>query len=781
MSQVSLGGGTAIGTDAIAIGNGSVAADNYSIAIGNCCVSSNAGAISMGNACVAHGARSFAIGSASVASGYQADAIGTQCEARGGYSVACCIATITTEQAASSFACGEDTICYSYRCFSANEYCEAGTPGGGPYGVGAAAMGSTTRAIGVGAQSGGISSYAKRDGQRALAGGNILTEQLGYFACDAQTSEIVLRGTTQGLSVGETVELKGGVGKNIGFGPDDNRAYTVKITVNLSGRIRPSGAKYVRTLVQTATIRKNAGTTTIVSTDTLVSQGDSAVSSWTMTLGTDLSIVISTGTTRAQIIAAARVEFTETVFPMDAPTELSGCALWLESNRGITLNGDTWQVSQWNDQSGNNNHFSQDISDYQPLLVAHKSGITNGDGGNFSIKFNGINDFLNKSSGSLADLVDANGKHTTFLVFRTSATSNTNSDPKENESIIADFNGKYGFSLYGPPTIGYAFQDNGSVVKASAKVESSDINILATCCDSYFLRTLYYRRSPPFTITGINSRAGSVFIGKNYNGSKFTNMDLYEVIVYNRALSEDEQTQVYNYLSLKYRPSYANEVYEDAAAIDSSNLKVWIRPDLGLSRTSSSINSLADQGALAKDISATGSTRPTWALEDNSYNHRPVLCFNGNQELESNNYDVELSQPNTVYIVGEQPNGGGIMFGGSIGTRHQILQNTGNVWSIYAGSNFVNATTTQASPHICCSVFNGDLSAIYIDDHNTPQGIGNPGFNSLNKTTIGGLTGGVGGKAINGTKIAEVIIYSGAHDLNTRKRVMNYLKRRYNI
>lgn len=41
---------------------------------------------------------------------------------------------------------------------------------------------------------------------------------------------------------------------------------------------------------------------------------------------------------------------------------------WLKSDTGLVLNGS--KVSQWNDQSGNNNHFTQSTAERQPILTS---------------------------------------------------------------------------------------------------------------------------------------------------------------------------------------------------------------------------------------------------------------------------------------------------------------------------------------------------------------------------------------------------------------------------
>lgn len=50
------------------------------------------------------------------------------------------------------------------------------------------------------------------------------------------------------------------------------------------------------------------------------------------------------------------------------PTDIAGCQLWLKADAGITKDGSNY-VSQWADQSGNDNHAVQATGSAQPLWV----------------------------------------------------------------------------------------------------------------------------------------------------------------------------------------------------------------------------------------------------------------------------------------------------------------------------------------------------------------------------------------------------------------------------
>jgi hypothetical protein len=56
-----------------------------------------------------------------------------------------------------------------------------------------------------------------------------------------------------------------------------------------------------------------------------------------------------------------------------SPLDIPGCALWLEADRGITLDGSN-KVSAWADQSGNGRHFINVTTSLRPLLSLNKIG-----------------------------------------------------------------------------------------------------------------------------------------------------------------------------------------------------------------------------------------------------------------------------------------------------------------------------------------------------------------------------------------------------------------------
>ena len=77
--------------------------------------------------------------------------------------------------------------------------------------------------------------------------------------------------------------------------------------------------------------------------------------------------------------------------PPFTPKSIDGLVLWLDANAGITkdVNG---QVSQWDDQSGEDNHAAQSTPASQPI---HEANIVNG---RPVVRFDGADDFMEFSA-----------------------------------------------------------------------------------------------------------------------------------------------------------------------------------------------------------------------------------------------------------------------------------------------------------------------------------------------------------------------------------------------
>ncbi len=96
----------------------------------------------------------------------------------------------------------------------------------------------------------------------------------------------------------------------------------------------------------------------------------------------------------------------------------AGLVLHLDATDGLTVDGSN-RVSQWNDLSGQDNHFVQSTNNYKPVLVQN---VLNGLP---TVSFDGSNDFMTANKNELSGFdfsVNSSNRYSIFIITR--ATSN---------------------------------------------------------------------------------------------------------------------------------------------------------------------------------------------------------------------------------------------------------------------------------------------------------------------------------------------------------------------
>jgi hypothetical protein len=219
----------------------------------------------------------------------------------------------------------------------------------------------------------------------------------------------------------------------------------------------------------------------------------------------------------------------------------------------------------------------------------------------------------------------------------------------------------------------------------------------------------------------------------------------------------------------------ASEVSRDAIAdpTDLPNLLAWYRMDLGATTSGGGtvLDALADQSGNSRNLASTGSAI-TYTASDAAYGNQATATFAGAQKLDGAAWGSSQSQPYTIYWVGHSASHATRIF-----SSGPVCFNVSGEWGMYAGTNIIAATGTDATaPSVGCIVFNGASSAMYIGNAGTAAATGNPGSDAMPELVLGADI--AGGGDLYG-KIAEVFAYSGTHDAATRSRVMAYLTARY--
>lgn len=232
------------------------------------------------------------------------------------------------------------------------------------------------------------------------------------------------------------------------------------------------------------------------------------------------------------------------------PTDIAGCQLWLKADAGIIKDGSNY-VSQWDDQSGNNNHAVQATAINQPLFVnSAYNGLP-------SIRFNGMSNFM-------SGIVDApiNEQLSVFFVAKQYDNTLNNGALLLNMSSVSDDYINTGeIVVMANSSTSQIFFRN--ISGATNNYSSSFINSMSAFC-------LKIDSSAPYAIYThyVNGILGSTVYSGNYaflydryilgcryvSGlySYFLNIEFSEVLIYNSALSDTNRQLVENYINTKY-------------------------------------------------------------------------------------------------------------------------------------------------------------------------------------------------------------------------------------
>lgn len=233
-----------------------------------------------------------------------------------------------------------------------------------------------------------------------------------------------------------------------------------------------------------------------------------------------------------------------------SPSNISGLnTLLLPSNYTIDTTLSTNTCASWNDTSGNNNHCTQTTKANQPLVVTN---ILNGQ---TVLRFDGIDDWLDLANGMMSVVGNA---HTTYLVYVLRNIDAT----EENILAVRDSANNSGLNHWrsATPTSGVtyrttvpssAFPNNGQTMtnnqivmfRASKDGLDLSVNIRSSANN--------YNQSFTNALTWTN---GTGHLGRLQSGvpQRYAQVDIAELVQYNRSLTVGEITQVDTYLNQKY-------------------------------------------------------------------------------------------------------------------------------------------------------------------------------------------------------------------------------------
>lgn len=241
------------------------------------------------------------------------------------------------------------------------------------------------------------------------------------------------------------------------------------------------------------------------------------------------------------------------------PDDLSGLTLWLKGDAGKTISGG--KVVQWDDQSGNANHF------VQPTGANAPTDGTNG------IVFDVLNSQYMYSSNNIQAFPSKRGSVFIIHRIRDMVSSFSNTDKtllatdaanKWDVSFQYTFNAGLDEWRYRSFALGTNYPAVGYVLDYQPYGWGDDgvynnILMFELIRDGDTSQTVWHngKRTTNSTMTIANTQpdSDSIFLGSYDGATKFFDGEIHEVIIYNRALTALERQKIEQYVSKKYNMS----------------------------------------------------------------------------------------------------------------------------------------------------------------------------------------------------------------------------------
>lgn len=244
--------------------------------------------------------------------------------------------------------------------------------------------------------------------------------------------------------------------------------------------------------------------------------------------------------------------------------------LWLRSDVGVktTYFGGAEVVTEWKDQSGFNNHFTQATDRFQPEYKYEMADNTNTENRHPFLQFDGDNDFLSCSKTDFGNPVPARGlmgDHTVFYIAKTTDASLTD-DPLLSLNYETESAAKMNISLRNSGTNDSAFSSNiiestsagGTSMGKDSDITSGSVQInvrghrVVDSTLTYFLNgsTSASVTQGAYGNPSYYTNANSIHIAKQ--SSNYGLFNVQEIIIFNSALSNAQAVTVMNYLNHKY-------------------------------------------------------------------------------------------------------------------------------------------------------------------------------------------------------------------------------------
>lgn len=395
---------------------------------------------------------------------------------------------------------------------------------------------------------------------------------------------------------------------------------------------------------------------------------------------------------------AGRYGLTWTDIPF-APSDLTGLVLWLDAAQGVTETGN--QVSEWKDQSGNDNDAVQTTENDKPSFEA--------------AGFNGVETiFFDASNTEDMDIADANsldltGDFTAYCVcepisFVDATIFHKNTSVYKWQLSVNASNGNQKVLTEGTGPLITSMESTTNAITPATRVVLEVVHEIGGVTKFCRFTKSGVSMGDIFP-TGANILTSTLqmFVG-SAGGSEYFDGDISQVLLFNRLLTVTERNEVGNYLAGRHGLTWTDVVAPPFIPTDLSGLVGWWDADFGITLgVSPDVAFWKDRSGNDNEV-GQGLTDFRPHFNSTGINGRASLTFNG-----SNN-ELLIADAATT----------GLNFTGSF-TAYVVAKNTdfGNFRTMFGkGGNkfrFLYAQTGGAARAIV-GQDTGDIGSTTVDD-----------------------------------------------------------------
>lgn len=220
-----------------------------------------------------------------------------------------------------------------------------------------------------------------------------------------------------------------------------------------------------------------------------------------------------------------------------APADIPGLLLWLDASEAGSIISDGGQVAEWRDKSGNNYHATQDNPDRRPVVEMGAIG------GKPAVRFDTFGPGDETSDGLyISTELELQRPHSVFIVdkYWGGVTGRTLQGIQQNW-LIGKWNGNHGF--FAEPWVG----------NLPAEIEEEAFNVgISTVFSS-----IWGYNGSIYGGADLQGTPGNLQIGVTDNPpappyDEPSQADVAEIIIFDRALGQNERERVEAYLAEKY-------------------------------------------------------------------------------------------------------------------------------------------------------------------------------------------------------------------------------------